>query len=467
MNLRGPPCAAPAATLQRICDPSVRRVIVFNCRLFQEGVEIPALNGVFFAAPRFSPRDIIQSICRPLNKLPGKPPSMVFLPAVIDPNQPPDHPVNLQRFSTLVPFVDALMDEDPNLFEWLIDPSRQADGFDVLGVRAFKLGGAKQRQVLLSSLRRGVRYSATQTDRLSRATRLPWGAAFAELKRIVLECHRYPKGTDAWRVGEANIPISTFYKHCQASYQQYLDGDSECPLQPHQLRDLETLPCWTTRGAHGPYPMKECVEFLRSYLRSSGGEPPLVEINVGGYIGLDASPMERLSGFLTTVNQRDMTVACRVSAEEAALLDEISAEFGIKWRKPRDSRGRLITSGKKFYPTWIQQSNSRFRTLWDDLQECRASGAPMRPAVRQFSEYIDAFFRDYPVKHRLQEHPDVIRSNQVPPRLAMTGVRRTQRSLQKTKRASTMRVDPDAVHRDYSVCRMCKTTVPAVEWEVF
>lgn len=61
------------------------RGILFNVRLFQEGVEIPDLNAVFFAAPRYSPRDIIQSICRPLNRLEGKPPSTVFLPTLFHP----------------------------------------------------------------------------------------------------------------------------------------------------------------------------------------------------------------------------------------------------------------------------------------------------------------------------------------------------------------------------------------------
>uniref|UniRef100_A0A0A9Y7X5 Putative helicase A859L n=1 Tax=Lygus hesperus TaxID=30085 RepID=A0A0A9Y7X5_LYGHE len=99
-----------------------KRCVLFNVRLFQEGVEIPDLNAVFFAAPRYSSRDIIQSICRPLNKIPGKPSSFVFLPAVYDDTCSESHPINLNNFATLVPFTDALMDEDPSLFEYMIDP---------------------------------------------------------------------------------------------------------------------------------------------------------------------------------------------------------------------------------------------------------------------------------------------------------------------------------------------------------
>lgn len=98
-------------------------------------MEIADLNAVFFAAPRYSSRDIIQSICRPLNKLPHKPHSYVFLPAAFDHKKKEGHPINLQNFSTLVPFTDALMDEDPSLFEYMIDPYNKRYDINVVGVR--------------------------------------------------------------------------------------------------------------------------------------------------------------------------------------------------------------------------------------------------------------------------------------------------------------------------------------------
>ena len=99
--------------------PGVRAAL-FNCRMLQEGVEVPPLNAVFFAAPRHSARDIIQSLCRPLNPAPGKPQSVVFLPVEADPAIPADAPANLRRYASILPVVDALLDEDPRLFEYLI-----------------------------------------------------------------------------------------------------------------------------------------------------------------------------------------------------------------------------------------------------------------------------------------------------------------------------------------------------------
>jgi superfamily II DNA or RNA helicase len=60
--------------------------VMFNCRLYQEGVEIRPLRSVFFAAPRRSFVDIVQSVCRPLTRCEGKPEeSVIFLPVAVRP----------------------------------------------------------------------------------------------------------------------------------------------------------------------------------------------------------------------------------------------------------------------------------------------------------------------------------------------------------------------------------------------
>jgi superfamily II DNA or RNA helicase len=428
------PQGGAGAALQSLCDSTEERVVLFNCRMFQEGVEVPRLQAVFFAAPRFSPRDIIQSLCRPLNKLPGKGPSTVFLPAVMDTSKAATDPVNLDRFSTLVPFIDALTDEDPNLFEWLLDPRKRFSDVDVLGVRDFNLGDAlASRQVLLSALRRGVRYTANQTDRLTRAARLPWSSAFAELRRLVETSRRYPKHTDAWQVGDCNVPIHTFYKYCREGYKQHLDGDATCFLQPHQIRDLESLPHWRTYGVYGPYPFDECLATLNRELEASGGIAPMLEINCGGFVGLSATPIERLSGWLTTINQRDGKAGLRVKGKEAAALDDVCARYKLEWRKPRHPEtGLPIVPGAGSYRTFIQDSNARFRQQWNALQEWRQKHLPppgegdkgqappvMPRKLKLFEAYISDHFPGYPIKHKLQEDLDVVRKGLLPPRLAM------------------------------------------------
>jgi superfamily II DNA or RNA helicase len=54
---------------------------LINCRLIQEGIELPALDAVFFTAPKYSEVDLIQCICRPLMMCEGKPPiSKIYVP---------------------------------------------------------------------------------------------------------------------------------------------------------------------------------------------------------------------------------------------------------------------------------------------------------------------------------------------------------------------------------------------------
>jgi superfamily II DNA or RNA helicase len=388
-----------AAALRAFAAPGVRAVL-FNCRLFQEGVEIPALNAVFFAAPRHSPRDIIQSVCRPLNAAPGKPQSVVFLPVTYDPALSADDVANLRRFATVVPFVDALLDEDPGLYEHLLDPAAAPYPLGAIGA------GARPRlAALVAAARRAVRYGAAPSgrpvERLLRADSVPWDRAYGELRRVVEQCNRYPKTTDMYVVGEARCSLHNIYKH-------YVDRYKRGALEPFQMAALAALPHWDLYGLEGPYPWKECMAFLEQWLEEHGGEPPMCEINKGGYVGLDASAMERLSGALTIVNQSDGKKRANggpgytLPAEKQADLARICGRFRLRWKKERDADGELVEGGPK---TFIQESHARFNAYYKAHKDVGGG------------EYIETFYRGYPGKHAVQEN-EVVRANRslAPPR---------------------------------------------------
>ncbi|EAN78608.1 helicase-like protein [Trypanosoma equiperdum] len=406
-----------------------RRCLLLNVRLLQEGVEIPDLNAVFFAAPRYSSRDIVQSICRPLNKMENKPISYVFLPATINKRLPEDHPVNLEKFSTLVPFTDALMDEDPLLFEYLIDPHKVSYDVDVVGVRSLKLSSERLRRFVLPAIRRGVRYSSQNTDRLHRATRLPWKNAFNEMKRIVLECNRYPKTNDAWVIGKKSVSMALFYRYCRKGYRQYLDKEPSC-LRMHQIRDLESLPLWRTYGLHGPYPWEECLNTLREYLEAHGSVPPL-DVHKGGYIGLDATPFERLCGVLMHVNQCDACTKLRLDPAKQKQLDRLCKPFGLKWKKGRDKDGKILPGEA----TFITDSYDRFKALYEDRQK------------NNFQEYLDTHFPGYPLKHERMEDPRNLRKDRVPPRHV------SRDEVTNPRKAGKV------------MCRVCRRNVAVRVWE--
>jgi hypothetical protein len=355
---------APAAArdaLRRLGAPGAR-VALFSVRMLQEGVEVPSLGGVFFAAPRHSPRDIVQSVCRPLNRQPGKAPSVVFLPVLHDPAQGPDAPANLKRFASVVPVVDALLAEDPRLYDHLL-----AGGDYPLG--AAYCGGPEgagppaalrtpsARAALRRAVTRAARFNgsaaARPAERLMRADAVPWERAFAELARVVTDCGRYPKTTDVFQVGEAQGSLHALYRHYADRYAAFTgyyarrygaadgaaadgaaagadgaaagaDGGDPSALEPFQARALEALPGWIPYGVEGPYPWRETMATLEGWLEAHGGVPPMVNVNNGGYIGLDATPLERLSGNLTIVNQSDgklRTSAAAWEEVEAALVE--------------------------------------------------------------------------------------------------------------------------------------------------
>lgn len=416
---------------------SETRCVMLNVRLFQEGVEIPDLNAVFFAAPRYSPRDIIQSICRPLNRLANKPRSFVFLPAVYNPSFSDDHPVNLQSYATLVPFTDALMDEDPALFEYMIDPQNKSYDLSVVGVRSLKLSNERLKEFVLPAVRRGVRYTARSTDRLQRAGRLPWKYIFGEMKRVVLQCNRYPKTNDAWVVGNASLSLSTFYRYVRRGYELHLQ-DEPTYLQTYQIRDLESLPYWSSYGVYGPYPWRECINTLEKHLAEHGKVPPL-EVHKGGYIGLDATPFERLSGCLMGVNQSDARLSLRLSSEKQADLDRICLRYNLKWRKKRDTHGVLLPNEH----TFITSSYEQFKFLYKNI-----SSYPL------FKQYLNYHFPGYPHKHNRMECIHNLQKDTVPPR-------HTPKKMQ-------CAVDDPSAHyspRRTVMCRVCRTHISVDEWD--
>ena len=399
--------------LKELGEPG-KRVVLFNCRLFQEGVEIPALNGVFFAAPRHSPRDIIQCVCRPLNRLEDKPQSVVFLPVLHDVRRAPDDAANLKRFATIVPYVDALLAEDPGLYEYLLDPRAELYPLSVLGTRELGkaipgLSHAGAQTAMLAAIRRAVRHggstAARPAERLLRAENVPWDRAFGEISRVVTQCGRYPKTTDLYVVGEARTNLHNLYRYYATQYKRWAAGD-KAALEPFQATALEQLPGWVPFGLEGPYPWALCMGFLERWLEDSEGVPPMVEIHKGGYVGLDASMMERLSGCLTCVNQQVfgkrvggvVKTANRVDPECQKDLDRICGRFGLRWRKVFKADG---TVDPKF-PTFIQEAYSRFKTYYE------AHGAD--------SDYIRKWFAGYPKKHSKQERLDVQAAGTAPPR---------------------------------------------------
>ncbi len=442
------------ARIVRQFTDTKKPALMFNCRLFQEGVEFPDLNAIFFAAPRHSPIEIIQSLCRPLNKKPSKPSSVIFIPLPYDPTSSFDSSPNLRRYSTIVPFIDALLAEDPNFYDHLLGVGHPYPFgcFPVLG--KYALEKKINRQDILDAVKRVVRYgpgSRRGFDRLLSPSRIPWERGFQELKRIVCQCGRYPKTVDGGEISPG--VVIPFYRWYRWVVKGYLSGknlqlhtiigktlepdlidlvskfcgftpDPSVFLEPFQISQLESLEGWTVFGVKGPYPWEECMKFLETWLEDHNGAPPMVEINRGGYVCLEATWMERLSGALTCVNQGDGRArkgglpgsGFTVSEQKQADLDRICGRFGLRWRKERDAQGELLVTAQGKYigtPSFIQTAHKTFKRRF------RAAG--------KTDPYFSTYFPGYhpqAIKYLYQERPEVYKKKLMPPRWRSVNPRR-------------------------------------------
>lgn len=402
--------AAQLNVLKRLNAEGVRAVM-FNVRLLQEGTEVPRLNGVFFAAPRHSSRDIIQSFCRALNYIKDKPQSAIFLPIEFDKTKPAEDLANLGRFASIVPVFDALAAEDSKLFEYLLNPKEGKYPISCLGTKSLGITSLVMKNKLLAAVKRAVRFgtssAARPVDRLTRSENIPWALGFGALENLVVKCNRYPKTVDALKIGEIALPFYRLYQYYVAEYQNFLDG-KKCALEPMHLRALESLPCWLTYGMEGPYLWSEAMQTLEKWLEENDGEPPMLDVHQGGYIGLDATPLERLSGAMTVINQqtyskkgKDGKVRTHLEIDElkAKDLDRIHEKWGdkLRWRKELREDG-LIDETRL---TWIQESYNRFK------EYRKTNGAT--------DEWIQWHFSGFPLKHKRMECPQA-KKEDIPPR---------------------------------------------------
>lgn len=110
------PTAHRASVLAWLADPAAAEVrIVSNARLLSEGIDVPAIDGVFFADPRSSVVDAIQTVGRVLRPAPGKRIGTVVVPVAVPDGADDDTELMVSRFSALWTVLRALRAQDQRL----------------------------------------------------------------------------------------------------------------------------------------------------------------------------------------------------------------------------------------------------------------------------------------------------------------------------------------------------------------
>lgn len=111
------------AALNALADPD-RMSIVTNCRLFSEGVDVPALDAVMFAGPRSSGPDIVQIVGRAIRPHPSghDHKALIILPVLERPDDNSSIDVRVARTSHLAAWqvLTTLAEEDDYVNEALL-----------------------------------------------------------------------------------------------------------------------------------------------------------------------------------------------------------------------------------------------------------------------------------------------------------------------------------------------------------
>lgn len=120
------------AALNALADPGDDLVVVSNCRLLAEGVDVPALDAVMFAAPRTGAPDIVQIVGRALRPHPAghHRTALVILPVLHRPHDTASTEDRVARthYLTAWQVLTVLAEEDEMIFHSLAAHRLAAEG---------------------------------------------------------------------------------------------------------------------------------------------------------------------------------------------------------------------------------------------------------------------------------------------------------------------------------------------------
>lgn len=347
---------------------------------------------------------------------------------------------NWKALGNFVYVVEALLSEDPRFFNFLTRGNDPADPVVDWCVGRSLATPELSREELLRYCRfrvthggRGARPGLLAKNHTLRFGVFPFERALEQLRRTTATL-RYPKSRDAFLDDPARqASFHGWFKRCREEYVKLRSGAPSL-LEPHQAAALESLPHWREWGVYGPYPERTLLDWFEQYLEQHGGAVPVFSIGNGEQIHFDATMLQRFSGLMRLINQRDGAKGLRIDPDSYLYcrMEAICNRWGLVWRKERrggprsalakpprkcrDSKGHLVLRAP--VETFIQAANERFNA----------------EASKKDSAFMAEFFPGYgsPAYCR-QEHPLFFGTPAVIPQLpraSKKGLAALQRSAQ-------------------------------------
>ena len=243
-----------AAELERFvaAEPS----LITNARCLNEGVDVPAIDGVLFADPKHSMIDIVQAAGRAMRKFDSKKFGYIIVPVILD--EDGENPSD-DAFNQIITVISALgMSDDRMIAEFSATTNKKSLGGDRIVEFDFP-------EIVRVSMTEFISNIEIQIwDRLSYG----WVKGLTRLKNYISK-----NGN-----GNAKVPIS--YKDadgyalgtwCGHRRQEFKKGR----LKKEYIKELEILPGWVWDTVEEKYAIG--LKALKEYVNEYGDPFPLFE----------------------------------------------------------------------------------------------------------------------------------------------------------------------------------------------
>ena len=172
------------------------RAIVSNSRCLTEGVDVPAIDLVYFCDPKNSKVDIVQAVGRALRKKEGKTMGLVVVPIYHILGENIDDSISASSFKNLLQVIRSLCDQDERLQDEINylafgKGQRKSKRIDVIS-SYFK---EESETIVLTGFEEKLRDSLF--DQIIERSSNNWDMWFLEFKEYLKEHGKYPEKDDA------------------------------------------------------------------------------------------------------------------------------------------------------------------------------------------------------------------------------------------------------------------------------
>lgn len=172
------------------------RAIVSNSRCLTEGVDVPAIDLVYFCDPKNSKVDIVQAVGRALRKKEGKTMGLVVVPIYHILGENVEDSISASSFKNLIQVIRSLCDQDERLQDEINylafgKGQRKSKRIDVISSH-FK---EESETIVLTGFEEKLRDSLF--DQIIERSSNNWDMWFLEFKEYLREYGKYPEMDDA------------------------------------------------------------------------------------------------------------------------------------------------------------------------------------------------------------------------------------------------------------------------------